>query len=467
MAVRNAESELHSDGLGAGRPRLTKGITAVAITLSWLGPFSLDAYSPSFPALADEFDVTDTAVQLTLSAVIFGMCLGQIIAGRLSDRFGRKGPVVISMIGYVIASVACALAPTITFLIIARFLQGLTAAGGVATARAVGRDLLAGPQLARFFSHLGAATAIAPIVGPMVGAWLLEIGSWRMIFGMITGLGVLGALMVVVLLPETHTREHRSVQARGTRLSRPSRRRVLIACGAMAFVSGALMAYLAASPFVLQDGYGLSATQYSWVFAANAVGLVTATTMNARLLRRYSSESILNVALPAVTAVGWVLVLVALLGGGLWITLTLLFLLVLAQGFLGANLIAMAMMVERSHAGRVSGLVGMAQFIIGGLTVPLSGLDLPGPVEAMHACIAVFSTVAALIYFFGRRTLAAMPPPLEVEEAAASVPLVQGAEDQVAAAAEAAVEALPQDPGASPAGHETLTRTDRSDRPAQ
>lgn len=384
---------------------MLRRITVIAIILSWLGPFSMDAYSPSFPALADEFGVGDGAIQLTLSATIIGMCLGQLVVGPISDRRGRRLPLIIALSGYLLASVACACAPSITVLVIARFFQGVTASAGISTARAIGRDVHSGRELGRFFAHLATATAIAPIVGPIVGAGLMDLWTWRLIFVLVAVWGALALTLVIVALPETHLQTRMRIARvpgqRPPRLDPTAKRLLVVVSLTLAFVSGSVMSYLAGSSFVLQDDYGLTAQQYSWVFASNAVGLVVATTIGARLVQRFSAVAILRVALVAFVAVGWALVLAVGADAGLWTQLVLFFLLVGCLGLLAPNLTTLGMSVSRDHAGRVSGLIGVAQFAIGGLSAPLLGFDLGIGIPTMYLAIAVYATVAGLVFFIG------------------------------------------------------------------
>jgi DHA1 family bicyclomycin/chloramphenicol resistance-like MFS transporter len=407
-------------------PRLLRRITVIAIILSWLGPFSMDAYSPSFPALADEYGVGDGAVQLTLSATIIGMCLGQLVVGPISDRRGRRLPLIVALSGYLLASAACAFAPSITVLVIARFFQGVTASAGISTARAIGRDVHSGRELARFFAHLATATAIAPIVGPIVGAVLMDLWSWRLIFVAVTLWGGVALILVIVALPETHRQTRlrlpRVPGQRPPRLDRASKRLLVVVSVTLAFVSGSVMSYLAGSSFVLQDDYGLTSQQYSWVFASNAVGLVVATMIGARLVMRFSAVAILRAALVAFVAVGWALVLAVGLGAGLWTQLVLFFLLVGCLGLLAPNLTTLGMSVSRDHAGRVSGLIGVAQFAVGGLSAPLLGFDLGIGIPTMYLAIAVYATIAGLVFMVGGPWLRGAEPFAGEKSAATTSP---------------------------------------------
>jgi DHA1 family bicyclomycin/chloramphenicol resistance-like MFS transporter len=172
-------------------------------SLTTFGPLSLDLYLPAFPLIARDFHSSVSRVQLTLTACLMGLALGQLVAGPLSDRFGRKRPLLIGVVGYGLASLLCAVAPDITTLTAARLLQGLTGSAGIVIARAVARDLHSGPALARLFALLMLVTGLAPILGPTLGAQVLRFTSWHGIFVVLAGIGAALALVVLLLLPET------------------------------------------------------------------------------------------------------------------------------------------------------------------------------------------------------------------------------------------------------------------------
>jgi DHA1 family bicyclomycin/chloramphenicol resistance-like MFS transporter len=385
----------------------------VCIVLSWLGPFSMDAYSPAFPVLASDLAISDRLVQLTLTATLIGMCLGQLVFGPLSDRWGRRRPLVWAMGGFVVASVVCMLAPTIWWLVLGRFLQGVAASAGLSIARAVGRDVYQGVQLVRFYSWVGATTAIAPIVGPLAGAALVEDGSWRPIFGMITVLGAVALLSVVLLLPETRW----SAQATeapvvrrpdGTHkvgLGHHGIARLAVVSVVLAGTNGAVLAYLAGSSFLLQDGYGLSATEYSQVFAVNAVGIVALSVANSSLIRRFSSVTLLTVSVPVTLGVGIGLMACAVNGAGLVAILALFAVLIASLGIVIPNATALAMDGSRERAGLVSGVLGVAQFSVGAVVAPLVGGAGSGGVPTMFVAILVCTGASTLALLVGHRTV--------------------------------------------------------------
>ncbi|MET0885458.1 MAG: MFS transporter, partial [Mycetocola sp.] len=238
-------------------------IALIAAVLTWLGPFTIDTYSPSLPAIVLAFDATPSLVQLTLTSALVGLVIGQLVIGLVSDRVGRRMPILVSLCLFLLACVACVLAPSIPVLIVARFVQGLTASAGVSMARAIGRDVFDGGELAAFYSRLAAATAVAPVVGPVLAGVLLEVtGTWRSIFVMIAALGVVAFVLVRFALPETHSPAVRSTHRQDPTTIPTVRvlrqRTIVVSAVLMACVSGMILSYLAGTSFLLQNRFGLS-----------------------------------------------------------------------------------------------------------------------------------------------------------------------------------------------------------------
>jgi MFS transporter, DHA1 family, multidrug resistance protein len=374
-------------------------IAVIAAVLTWLGPFSMDAYSPGFPAIGEEFGVSHSGVQFTLTATLVGLVLGQITGGLVVDRYGRRRPLLISLVVFVLASLACALAPNLGLLVLARFLQGASAAIGVATSRTLGRDVLEGHQLAVFYSQLTAVQSVAPEIGPLAGSALMGVGgSWRFIFAMITGLGVLALLLVVFRLPETAPdRQPDSpripgprapVESRGGMLHLLRQRRMALSFVLMLLTTGTILTYLASTSFLLQDRYGLSPQGYGVVFAVNAVGLLIAGQTNARLVRRFRPGAIATVGFAALALVGAGLLAAFALGAPVPVVLALLFAMLTCCGFITPNVVTIGMTVPRERAGAASALLGIAQYALGAVGAPIVGIgaDWDVPIAAYLIC---------------------------------------------------------------------------------
>ncbi|WP_410810190.1 multidrug effflux MFS transporter [Micromonospora sp. 067-2] len=385
-----------------------------------IGPLTIDMYLPALPAITDGLQTTETAVQLTLTGTLIGLAFGQLLIGPLSDVVGRRLPLLAGLAAHIVASVLCVFAPSIAVLGALRVLQGLGVAAATVVATAVVRDLFSGAAFARIFSRLMLVMGLAPILAPTLGSALLRWTEWR---GVFAALAVLGVLLIVVAasrLPETlpsARRRHGGVRATLRDYRRLLNDRafvglVLVAGLAMA----ALFAYVAGSSFVLQRQYGLDEQQFGLAFGAGAVGLIAATQLNVRLLRRYTPQQILLGALVAGTASGLLLVVFAATGvGGLGTLLASLWLVLAAAGLALPNAPALAMTRHSEAAGTAAALLGAVQFGIGALSAPLAGLFGTGSV-AMAVVIAggMAAALAVMLLVVPRAGLGSVDPDLAV-----------------------------------------------------
>ncbi|MEU2158709.1 multidrug effflux MFS transporter, partial [Streptomyces sp. NPDC019396] len=246
--------------------------------LTALPPLSMDMYLPALPQVTGALDASAATVQLTLTACLAGMALGQLVVGPMSDRWGRRRPLLVGMAVYVAATAVCALAPGAELLIAFRLLQGLAGAAGIVIARAVVRDLYDGVAMARFFSSLMLVSGMAPIIAPLIGGQVLRVTDWRGVFYVLAGIGLLLTLLAARFLHETLPPERRHSGGVGQALGTM---RGLLAdrvfagytlAGGLAFAT--LFAYISASPFVVQEIYGASPQTFSLLFGLNSLGLV-------------------------------------------------------------------------------------------------------------------------------------------------------------------------------------------------
>jgi len=366
-----------------------------------IGPLSIDMYLPAFPEIARSLETSASSVQLTLTACVAGLALGQLLIGPLSDRYGRRAPLITAMSVYAVASVLCALAPTVLALTGLRFVQGLAGAGGVVIARAVVRDLHSGAAAVRLFSSLMLVTGLAPILAPLAGGQVLNLTSWRGIFWVLTVLSALIALLVTFGLRETLPKARRSSSglAETLRTMRALLRdRWFVGhglAGGLGF--GALFAYISGSSFVLQGIYGVSPQLYSVLFAMNGLGLIAASQINARLVGRFGPARLLHAGLLAIAAASGTLLAVALTGGlGVGAVLAPMFVVVSSLSFVLPNSIALALADHAAVAGTASALLGASQFLMGALVAPLVGAG--GTTSAVPmAAIMTLVALAALV----------------------------------------------------------------------
>jgi MFS transporter, DHA1 family, multidrug resistance protein len=372
------------------------GLTAIA-------PVSIDMYLPALPELADDLSAGASLTQLTVTACLVGLAVGQVLIGPVSDRFGRRGPLIVCCALYAVASLACAAAPSVELLVGARLAQGLSGSAGIVIARAVIRDLYDGAVAARYFALLLSVSALAPVLAPLIGGQLLHATSWRGIFTVLAGLGVVLVLAVLAGVPESLPREQRhgggvrdTVRVFG-RLVADRHYIAYALCGGFAFA--AMFAYIAGSPLVLQDAYGLSPQTFSVAFAANGLGIVAAGQLSGRLAGRVAPRRLLRAGL-ALSLTGAVALLIAVLAGaGLAAVLPSLFLVVGSLGLIMPNSSALAMAAwPPAVAGRASALLGLLQFVIGGAVSPLVGVAGSDTALPMAIVIASLSSAAVLAY---------------------------------------------------------------------
>ncbi|TVT22610.1 Bcr/CflA family multidrug efflux MFS transporter, partial [Amycolatopsis rhizosphaerae] len=370
--------------------------------LSAFAPLSIDMYLPALPRMAGDLHSPDAVLQLTLTAFIIGLAVGQLVAGPMSDAVGRRKPLLTGLVLYALSSVLCALSPSAELLIASRALQALGAAAGIVIARATVRDLYSGTAMTKFFSMLMLVSGLGPILAPVIGGQLLRVTSWRGVFVVLTLFGVLLLVSVALGLPESLPAEGRRPARLGATLRTYAG---LLAdrtftgyalAGGLMFAG--LFAYVSASSFVLQGVYGLSAQQFSLVFGGNGVGIVLAGQLNGRLVGRFPERRLLAAGLGASALGGTGVLLAAVFALPLPALLVPLVILVASIGLVMPNASSLALAEHPHHAGAASALLGVLQFVIGGLATPLVSLGGSTTAIPMASIMAGFA-VAALIVF--------------------------------------------------------------------
>ncbi len=369
--------------------------------LGALGPLANDMYVPSLPALGHDLAAAASQTQMTLSAFILGLALGQVVAGPISDALGRRRPLLIGVAAFALTSLLCVVAPSIYLLIALRFIQGIAGAAGVALALAIVSDLYQGLTRARFFSLLMQMNGLAPMIAPVIGGQLLRFTSWHGVFAAIALSGMVmfaGSLFGLGETLPVSQRQHGGLSAslNDFRDLLMDRRFVgyALSCG---FAFTACIIYISISPFVLQVIYGVSPQTLGWIFGANALGIVIMAQVNSRLLGRVSSQTLLTFGYGMLLLGGVTLLGVVLAGIGLVGLLLSFFLLAASLGLIMPNATTLALATTRA-AGSASGLLGVLQFAIGAVVAPLVGLGGTANALPMAGSIAAFSLATLLLF---------------------------------------------------------------------
>jgi DHA1 family bicyclomycin/chloramphenicol resistance-like MFS transporter len=361
--------------------------------LSAIGPFAIDMYLPALPDIGRSLGAEVGAVQLTLTAFFLSIGLGQLLYGPVSDMVGRKPPLYAGLALFTLASIGCALATDIHTLVALRFLQGLGAAAGMAIPRAIVRDLHTGAEAARLMSLLMLVFSVSPILAPLAGSGVIALTGWRGVFWVVALAAVAGMLMVRGALAETRSEAERVDSSLGSALRaygvllRDRHYLGLVLIGA--FAMAGFFVYLAGSPFVLINHYGLSPTQYSLAFGLNAAAFIGSAQFTGPLGRRFGLAPL---AKGAVTACGLVMatLLTYYLGGGdgLLVLVSLYF---VASAFMGLVIPTVSVLALEAHgsiAGTASALMGTLQMICGAAAMGIVGLFANGQPLPMVAGMA-------------------------------------------------------------------------------
>jgi MFS transporter, DHA1 family, multidrug resistance protein len=401
--------------------RLWLGLMIGALTA--FGPMSVDMYLPALPRLANDLHASAALGQLTIAGFLVGLGAGQLLLGPLSDAFGRRRPLLVGLAIYVVATLMCAVAPSIYVLIPLRVLQGVCAAAGVVIARAITRDLYSGVVAARFFSRLVLVTGLAPVAAPVLGAQILRFSSWRGVFGVLGAVGLTILVVQAFRLPETLPPDRRRSGgiADALRLMRSLLGdRVFVGLIlTQAFSMGALLAYIGGSSFVLQNVYGLSPQLFGVVFGVNALGLVGCAQLNAFLVGRYPPWQLLTVGrVLAVVGAGTLLVVVVVGHLGVWAILPALFLTMASNGFVLPNTTVLALETHPAAAGTAAALLGAVGYAAGAGAAPLAGVAGSHTALPMAIVIAAMQVCAGAVLVLFR-----LSGPLSRQPALAELPV--------------------------------------------
>lgn len=376
--------------------------------LTAFGPLSLDLYLPALPAVASELRITESSAQLTMSACMIGLAVGQVVAGPLSDRLGRKRPLVAGLVLFVALSLACAAAPTVESMVALRLVQGMAGGTSIVIARSIVRDTYGVRGAARAFSLLVMAAGLAPIVSPILGGLLLTVTSWRGLFIVLAALTSLLLIAAAATIRESLPPDRRHSGGL-RRLSGQARLvftdRTFLGAAAVQCLSGAgMFTFISMSAFVFQGHYGLDAQGFGLLFGGISLGIVTAARMNAWAVGRYHPASVMRWGVTS-SLVGALSQAVAVqVGAPGWVVAACVFVTIASGGLVNPNCQALALRHQRERTGTASGLLGLMQFGLGAAVGPLASLAGATPVtmSLTMACTALLMTVA---FVNGRRWL--------------------------------------------------------------
>ena len=387
---------------------VSRSLALVLALLTVFGPISMDLYLPVLPRLAGDLAAGTSAAQLTITACLVGLAVGQIIAGPLSDRFGRRRPLIIGVSLYVAASIACAFSPSVEILIAARLLQGLAGATGVVIAQAAGRDLYAGPELVRYYGRLTVLAGCAAIVGPLVGGQLAAVTDWRGIFVFLGAVGVAILAAVLLIFRESLPVEARTAGGlsdfRGNVRVLLADRRFLGAALTISFLNGAVFAYLSGATFVLQGIYHLTPQQYSYAFGLGSLAYVVSGFVSGRLSERWSPTGTLLVGLSLAVA-GSAGILASALGElPLWVILASIVILTSGVAASTPPATAAALADYAQMAGTAASLLGLGRYAFGAIAAPLVGLAGEHTAVPLGVVTVACAVLAGASYLLSRRS---------------------------------------------------------------
>jgi len=379
--------------------------------LTAIGPFSIDMYLPAFPDIAKGLHTTVANVTLSLSSFFIGISFGQLLYGPLLERFGRKKHLYAGLCIYLIASVGCALAASVNALIVLRLLQALGGCVGMVAARAMVRDLFEVKENAKVFSMLMLVVAVSPIIAPTLGGYVTSLLGWRYVFVMLIIVDIIIIISAYFLLPESRKPNPNFSLRPGPILNNFSgviRHPQFYTYALTAAVSAAgLYAYIGGSPHVFMEIFHVSEKQYGWIFALIAMGLIGASQVNSLLLRNYTSDQLIRVALFCQSVVGITTVCLTLFGlTDLFVTIFLIFVFLCTQGFVFPNASALSLAAFGHTAGSASALLGAIQMTIGACTSALVSIlqnHTALPMTGVMACCAIS---ALSVFSFGKRVIA-------------------------------------------------------------
>ena len=355
-------------------PRVSLSWVVVLGLLSAIGPLCTDFYLPALPEITEQLSATGTQTQLSLTAALIGLGLGQMFFGPLSDRIGRRKPLALSLLLFIFSSAMCAVTQDIHLLIGWRFLQGFAGAGGSVLSRSIARDRYQGTLLTQFFALLMTVNGIAPVLSPVLGGCIITAFDWRILFWTMAGIGVVLLVLSLTVLHETLPAKSASTaqQPKGTPVLK--NRRFMRYCLIQAFMMAGLFSYIGTSSFVIQSEYGMSPMQFSLLFGLNGIGLIIAALIFSKLARRVAAETLLRRGLVLAVLCAAVTLLFAWSQLPVLALVGLFFTVSFMSGISTVSGAEAMSAVSSAQSGTASALMGTLMFVCGGIAAPLAGL---------------------------------------------------------------------------------------------
>jgi DHA1 family bicyclomycin/chloramphenicol resistance-like MFS transporter len=391
----------HVAGVPAKLARIGAGLILLLGALTAIGPFTIDLYLAAFPQITADMGTSPGAVQLTITATLAGLALGQLLIGSISDAMGRRKPLLAGLGLYVMASIGIVFVTSVEALTALRFIQGLGAAAGMVLSIAIVRDRFEGIQVGKALARLMLVVGVAPSIAPLIGAQFLRLGSWRYMFVALALFGVLLLVLAFFLLKESLPVQLRrsggvisAARSYGSLLRDPMFMGLALLSG---FSMAALFTYVSSATFVFQEGFGLSAQQFAVIFASGAVAITAGTQINGAMIGRVAPEQILRGGVLTAVAITGSMVVVTLLGLGIWPLIVLLVSNMLVTGVLLPAVPMIALEANAHRAGSAAALLGAFQFGVGALIAPVTGLFQEGSAVAMASVMFGASLVTVAI----------------------------------------------------------------------
>ena len=378
-------------------PRVSLSWVVVLGLLSAIGPLCTDFYLPALPEITEQLSATGTQTQLSLTAALIGLGLGQMFFGPLSDRIGRRKPLALSLLLFIFSSAMCAVTQDIHLLIGWRFLQGFAGAGGSVLSRSIARDRYQGTLLTQFFALLMTVNGIAPVLSPVLGGYIITAFDWRILFWTMAGIGVVLLVLSLTVLHETLPAKSASTaqQPKGTPVLK--NRRFMRYCLIQAFMMAGLFSYIGTSSFVIQSEYGMSPMQFSLLFGLNGIGLIIAALIFSKLARRVAAETLLRRGLVLAVLCAAVTLLFAWSQLPVLALVGLFFTVSFMSGISTVSGAEAMSAVSSAQSGTASALMGTLMFVCGGIAAPLAGLGG----ETMLKMSLAMTISYAIALFFG------------------------------------------------------------------